>query len=504
MCDIEIYASFWKLSTPWVSPSNCLLFNSNYGQSVSIILNVTGHRRLVKGTWSINQNHNNFRKNQKSIAQLLRDEGGYNTGIFGKWHLGGRVPPSGVVDRDRILSSNSHDWTLPLGDGPNDIGFDASYISAEGIQNPPYAFFRNGLLDMDIGTERYWKYGNYNMTHGQSKIISDGEGSKNWDSTAYNIILVNETENFIDKHLQEKPSDPFFAYVALGSVHIPHSPPDYYIDGTPIATQYSSSYFNMLFEMDKVVGSLVDMIEARGIQEDTIIIFTSDNGGLNGQNFGTTELHSSSGELRGSKGMIYEGGHRVPMIWRHDSVLPQGEQRTHLLGLNDIFATLCEIAGVPVPAKSSARDSISFADYLLSETNTDKLRENLGHWRFKGKKFETASLRKNNMKVIQNYINSTVELYDLDVDLSETNDLSSNAVYSDLITEMLSTLAKIGPCPPNKKNKFNVVVNSQTKQKRCKWIARKRKQRCKQYGKIARKNCPFTCSRHNKFCETIV
>lgn len=481
-------------STPLCATSRYMLLSGNYQ-----------HRgRLVKGTWSITQNHNNFRMNQKSIAQVLRDEANYNTGMFGKWHLGGRIPPSGVVDDQLLLSSDSHDWAYPLGEGPNDIGFNTSYFSAEGIQRPPYSFFRNGFLDMAKGSEKYWVKGKYAMPLGQSHIIRDGEGSRDWDSTAYNMALVNETESFIQKHLEDKSSDePFFAYVALGNVHVPHSPPDHYIDGTPIATKYDSAYLNMLFEMDKVVGSLVNLIESNGISENTIIIFTSDNGGLNGRDLGTEEIHSSSGKLRGYKGMIYEGGHRVPMIWRYDGVFPKGEKREHLLGLNDIYATLCELVGVPLPSKPSAQDSKSFKDYLFYKTNTENLREVLGHWRFKGKKIDAAALRQNNMKVIENYSKSTVELYDLDNDISEEKNLSSDPKYTNLITEMLATLRKVGPCPPNIKGKFPIVINEVIRHKKCRWISRKSKKRCKLYSSIAKENCPSICTRHRKFCESI-
>ena len=150
------------------------------------------------------------------------------------------------------------------------------------------------------------------MPHGKSKIRFKGEGDKGWDSTAYNMILVNETTQFIDAHIQSDTASnrPFFAYVALGSVHIPHSPPDYYLDGTPIAHEYRSEHLDMLLEMDKVVGSLTKVIEDRKLEEETIIIFTSDNGGLKLSELELDLGHESSGPLRGQKGMIYEGGTR--------------------------------------------------------------------------------------------------------------------------------------------------------------------------------------------------
>ena len=115
-----------------------------------------------------------------------------------------------------------------------------------------------------------------------------------------------------------------------------------------------NSHLDMLHEVDLVVGSLVSAMEERLIMNDTIIIFTSDNGGLaKSQQFS----HYTNGILRGNKGQIWEGGHRVPMIWRYDGVFPENETRENLIGLNDVFATLCEIAGVDIPY-GSAYDSI--------------------------------------------------------------------------------------------------------------------------------------------------
>ena len=104
-----------------------------------------------------------------------------------------------------------------------------------------------------------------------------GEGSKDWDSSTYNMILVNETSQFIENHLQNNNDNPYIAYVPLGAVHEPHLPPDKYIDGSNVAGEY----VDMLMEMNKTVGSLVGIIKDKGLAEDTIIIFGSDNGGLN-------------------------------------------------------------------------------------------------------------------------------------------------------------------------------------------------------------------------------
>ena len=476
-------------STPLCAPSRYMLLSGMYQ-----------HRgRSAKGTWSLAENKSQFKGKQKSIAEVLKDGGNYNTMMAGKWHIGAKIPPTGVQDKERLLSSPFHDWSLQLIDGPQEVGFDHSYITAEGIQRAPYAFFRDGHLDISGTDVKNWDEGDYPMQHGMSTILHEGEGSIDWDSTAYNMILVNETEAFIDGHLSQRPNDPFFAYVALGAVHQPHSPPDVYLDGSRVKGEYPSSHLDMLHEVDKVVGSLVHILESRNLTEDTIIIFTSDNGGLNE---GRSD-HLSSGPLRGHKGNVYEGGHRIPFIIRHDGKFPAGEKRHHLLGLNDVFATLCELAQVPVP-KGSAKDSISFADYITSGEPNDARRDTYGIWKFNKRDFLAAALRKNEWKVIQDHSLQTVELYDLSNDLMEQDDLSNREEYSDLVAEMLLELTKMGPCPEDTTDFFNAVIDGEDKELRCRWFSVTRKKRCKMiHRKLARNKCPRTCGRYYKMCSRL-
>ena len=286
-------------STPLCSPSRYMLLSGNYA-----------HRGVYpRGSWNLNrQGNNQFLGSQKSIAEVLREEANYATAMFGKWHMGAGVPRNGKLNKTHVLTAAEHDWSQPLIDGPQDIGFDASVITVYGIQKHPYAWFNNGYLDSDSSDAAFWEVGNYSMPHGTSIVQKNksGEGEKDWDSSAYNMIVVNETQSFIEDHLRNNGDAPFFAYVALGTAHEPHSPPDEYLDGTKVADVYQTRHMDMLLEMDKAVGTIVDLIETKNLAEDTIIIFTSDNGGL-GPRKGTDPAlgHHSSGPLRGSKGELW-------------------------------------------------------------------------------------------------------------------------------------------------------------------------------------------------------
>ena len=446
-------------------------------------------------------NDNHFLPGQKSIADVLKDYGNYNTAMMGKWHIGATIPRVGkaVIDPSEVITDERVDWSLPLGGGAQDIGFQSSYISTSGLQGPPYVFFRDGYLASDEeNIVHYENNTSHERPHGISMITKAGDGDKDWDSTAYNMILVNETERFLDTHLSTRSEDPFFAYVALGAVHEPHSPPRKYIDGSPVAGEYENLHMDLLGEMDKVVGSLVDLIEKRQLLEKTIIIFTSDNGGLSqSEMYG----HKASGPLRGYKGQIHEGGHRVPMIVRWDGVFPQGETRDHHFSLTDIYATLCDFAGINVP-RNQALDSISFAAYITDSGNTESLRSYLGTWRYKKNILTQESIRKGKYKLIKHNWDSSVQLFDLNLDLSETRDLSLEPIYKPLIYEMLAELRSIGPgsnfgegrgIGATHETKFNIAAEGEEAfLKNCEWFAKKRYGRCKKYL-TAEDFCTITC-----------
>ena len=479
-------------STPICAPSRYMLLSGNYA-----------HRGFrPNGSWGFYENRNQFLDHQKSIAEVLKEDG-YHTSMFGKWHLGVKAPPNGIVGgaetkaTKRILKNKDIDWSLPLIQGPGDIGFHKSYMTTGGIQAPPYSFFRDDLLTTNITTDtKYWEKGSHEMPRGTSKIGKHpGLGDVNWDSSAYNMILVNETESFIDNHIEEKSNQPFFAYVALGAVHFPHSPPDQYLDGSPVKDQYASRHLDMLLELDKVVGSLVGMIEDRKLQNDTIIIFTSDNGGLRTK---SAEVgHLMSGPLRGEKASIYEGGHRVPLIMRYDNKFPSNERRKKMVGLHDLYATICKLVGIDVP-NGSAQDSMSFADYIEDGRNKIGRRKKLATWEIKENRLLREAVRFGSWKLIHNAVDSSVELYNLATDISESVDLSTNPEYENKIIAMKSYLKAEGPCPDDREGKF--PIQGLKAKKGCGWFRKKTDARCDRHRE-GEQYCASVCGRNQRFCS---
>lgn len=491
-------------ASPLCAPSRYMLLSGNYQ-----------HRgRRAEGTWGINGDHNQFQDHQKSIAETLRDKGNYSTAVFGKWHVGGKIPENaneaagtGTAKHARThkLTHEGHDWSQPLIEGPQDIGFTSSYITPSGIQESPYSFLRNGYLTTNVSEASFWRKGIYKQQRGKSVIQRKGEGDPDWDSTAYNMILINETEAFLDNHIANKTGDdPFFAYVALGAVHTPHSPPDHYLDGTPIAGRYPSAHMDMLFEMDKAVGSLVSMVEKRGLANNTIIIFASDNGGLGPDRDSLEYGHNSHGPLRGVKGSVYEGGHRIPLMFRWDGEFPPGETRSMLVSITDIYKTICELIGVESPSRS-AQDSVSFANYIYSGDHILGLRKWFGAWGYDNRGLKAESVRFQNLKVVrQRMANGTVmkvEVFDLEQDISEFTNLKPTFPKKAL-RKMLQKMQVVGPCPTRDwKDKNPVLLKTTGIKVNCNFFL-DNPTNCDAYneGETA---CPTACSRHERICSQL-
>ena len=359
---------------------------------------------------------------------------------------------------------------------------------------------RNGkFLDDDLQNVTFWEKGTYVTPKGESETLKSGDGAVDWDSTQYNMILVKKTKSFINFHLKKMPDKPFFTYVALGSVHVPHTPANEYLDGTPLNGQYPSKHMDVLNEMDKVIGSLVDHLKSHGVLDYTIIVFASDNGGLTGKKVNEYG-HLSNGPLRGRKGSIWEGGHTIPMILRWDNgLVPKGEKRSRLVGLSDLFTTLTDMVGIEKPS-SQAVDSVSFANYLFNETNQNGLREYLGIWQVKGNIPRLSALRKGSMKLVYNHTTKSSKLYDLSQDQSEEKDISAQNEV--LVNEMKQTLRQIGPCVDRKRRfKVNLPWNPNARRK-CSWFAKK-KSRCN-LSIDAKTNCGKTCATSSYACISLV
>ncbi|WP_297086545.1 arylsulfatase [uncultured Draconibacterium sp.] len=307
-------------------------------------------------------------KDEDLTLGRLMTQAGYNTAFFGKWHLGGdyyRKDQPGVIYRgDRSKPQTDVDISKII-DGPNQKGFAYSFAYPAGIQAVPYAAYENGAIypysdkPVEIG---------YISQENMSKIgvkldKLEGLGDLNWNPRNAGPLLAAKGVEYIRTHANKEK--PFFMYYCSQAVHLPHNPPAE-LNGIKIAGTTPSAHMDMIKELDVQMGMLVDELKKQGVYENTVFIFTSDNGGLHVNRKTLESGHQPSDIYRGSKNDMHEGGHRVPFIVSWPAGFKARQESDQLvLGL-DIAATLAEIAEVKIQ-QHQAMDSYSLIPVLKNK-----------------------------------------------------------------------------------------------------------------------------------------
>jgi len=296
-----------------------------------------------------------FDDGEFTIAQMLKKQG-YTTACFGKWHLGwdwDAIRKPGVKKEDYTKAA-SYDWTKRFPDGPVDQGFD--YYFGDGTINfPPYCWIENDRF-LTIPTKPVSK--SKPLAGGGS--FRPGPMAEGWSPYKILPTVTQKTVEWIEKH---DPSKPFFAYLAFNSPHYPIVPNKEY-HGKSKAGYYG----DFVIETDAMVGKVLDVLDKKGIADNTIVIFTADNG---------AEKHAferlkkfkqwSSGKFRGLKRDTYEGGHRVPFIVRWPQKIQAGSKSDDVVSQVDLAATFAKISNYELTNK----EAIDSYDLLPVLTGAD-------------------------------------------------------------------------------------------------------------------------------------
>ena len=310
-----------------------------------------------------------------TVSEMLK-EAGYATAVFGKWHLGYKppfLPPSYGFDEFIGLGS---------GDGDHHTHIDRS------------------------GRPDWWQGEELNMEDGYSTDL-----------------ITSHSTDFIKRHT----SGPFFLYVSYLAVHFPwqgpEDPPhrragtDYHDDKwgiIPDRKNVSPHMKAMVESVDEGVGSIMSTLRESGLEENTLVIFTSDNGGYIDYKSGGFENISSNGPLRGQKTEVYEGGHRVPAIAFWPGRIQAGTSSSLVMTM-DMLPTFAELAGVPLP-EGIVPDGISITGLLL---RNQELPERSVCW----KNGKNRAIRSGQWKLCLIGENGPA-LYNLENDIGETRDLA--------------------------------------------------------------------------------
>ncbi len=386
-------------SSPYCSPSRAAILTGRYPARLKITDYIPGSPR--SGKFLPAEMKMMLPLEEVTIAEVLRDAG-YATWHVGKWHLG-------------------HAPFLP-----QNQGFDTN-IAGSGFGYPPSYF---------------WPYGHDDLKKAPGPVPDLKEGGQQGEHLCDR--LTSEAIKLID---QRKPEQPFFLYLPFYDVHFPimakselvkkyetkaaalglppgTKAPRYTLDNRAhgggikelLEQQVYPTYAAMIETMDTNVGRLMAKLDELGIADNTLILFTSDNGGW---------VFTSHRPLRGSKGWLYEGGVREPWIVKWPGVTKPGSTCDVPIINTDILPTVLEVAGLPQRPELH-KDGVSFASLLKGETKPvhDAL-----FWHFPHYGSESSgpcsSVRVGDWKLIEWLEDDSAELFNLATDLSEKNDVAA-------------------------------------------------------------------------------
>ena len=300
-----------------------------------------------------------FEPDDFTIAKMFKKQG-YRTGCFGKWHLGWDFDAIRKPSKTKQTSAASYDWTKRFPDGPLDQGFDR-YFGDGTINFPPYCWIDNDRF-ATIPTKPVMK----SKPLAGAGSFRPGPMAESWNP--YDILptITKKTIEWIE---EQKADEPFFAYLAFNSPHYPIVPNKEFH-----GKSQAGFYGDFMIETDAMVGKVITALEKKGLLENTIVIFTADNGA---ENLGFDRLakfdHWSSGKFRGLKRDIYEGGHRVPFIVSWPGKIKEGSRSTEVVSQVDFAATFAKITGYKLNNKE-AIDSYNLLPVLTGKEYQKPLR----------------------------------------------------------------------------------------------------------------------------------
>ncbi|WP_040756835.1 sulfatase family protein [Winogradskyella psychrotolerans] len=320
-----------------------------------------------------------FKENQVTLPRILNTNG-YHTAAIGKWHLGWnweairkkevtqKVKAKHGKKEIEIWPAQAYDWDKSIPNGPLSIGFD-TYFGDGTINFPPYTWIENDkateapTLTLQHPKEDFALEGNWELR--------PGPAVKDWDFYKILPTVTRKAVTFIKN--QEQAKEPFFLYMAFPSPHAPIIPNEEFRGKSK-----AGPYGDFVFQTDDAVGQILDALKAINADENTIVIFTSDNGS---EHYAYNRIknydHDSSHPFRGVKRDVYEGGHHVPFIVKWPNHIKPGAKSNQLFSQIDLLNTLASITNSELP-KGLQHDSFNFSNVWLTNTD-DPVRETIVH-----------------------------------------------------------------------------------------------------------------------------
>jgi arylsulfatase A-like enzyme len=384
-----------------------------------------------------------------TIAGLLQ-RNGYHTACVGKWHLGwdwgvpkGQrplfAPPRGK--EVAVTDQHRHAWnkvfSRPIGGGPTSRGFH-EYFGTDVPNWPPYCFIEN---DRTVGIPTTFLPQELLRNHLASL---PGPALENWRLEAILPALGERATHYIRQRAESE--QPFFLYMPLTSPHTPLAVNEPWKGESGL----DSAVADLIMETDSVVGRVLDAIRESGVQDNTLVILTSDNGFAPyvGAKHLEQQGHFPSGPLRGYKGDAWEGGHRVAFIVRWPGIVQPGSASAQLVHQADIMATVADVLDVQLPP-DTAEDSFSLLpllqggdqpirEHAVSQGSRGLLALRLGNWKMLFGPSGGGAWSKESARPPDG---EPAQLYDLGSDIAESKNLYAD--HPEMVTKMTALMQKL-------------------------------------------------------------
>lgn len=388
-----------------------------------------------------------------TLADMFKDAG-YRTGVVGKWHLG--LGPHGGTDFNRKIVPNTQD-----------IGFDYEFIIPATVDRVPCVYVENGqVVNLDSNdpitvsyTEKVgnWPTGEENPelvtmkpSQGHNNTIINGIPRIGWMTGGKSALWVDEDiadviTNKAKKYIVDNKNNPFFLYMGTQDVHVPRVAHPRFAGKSGMGPRG-----DVILQLDWTIGEIMHTLDSLGLADNTIFIFTSDNGpviddGYHDEAFEKLGDHTPMGIYRGGKYSAFEAGTRVPFIIRWPAGIKPSKQQA-LFSQIDVYASLAALVNQPL-RRGAAPDSEEHLNILLGKNENGRsyvVQQNLnntlalvkGTWKYIEPSNEPAVEYWTKMELGNNPL---PQLYDLSVDPRETTNVAKQ--HPDIVNE-LSVLLK--------------------------------------------------------------
>lgn len=390
-----------------------------------------------------------------TVASMLSDNG-YYTSCIGKWHMGWNWQPKDGADTRKGLNGSNVDFAKPFIGGPVDCGFDSFFGLCASLDIPPYCYSQdNKVIKLPTLQVERGVFG-----------MRPGLAAPDLKPAQVMLDINDKIKTLIKDHKVIAGGKPFFVYYSLPAPHYPVVPAEQFKGKT------SSLYGDYVHEVDWIVGEVMQSLEEAGIADDTIVIFTSDNGASPTASASAVKKgHKPNWPFRGGKASIWEGGHRVPFIVRWPASVKPGAVNDEVFCTTDLMATCADILGMKIP-DNAGEDSVSMLPALMGKSS-EPPRKGIIHHSING----NFGFRSGKWKYIMTNgsggwnstlgmpgfkINKSVkgQLYDMSSDTLEKKNLfRKNPEIAQLMKKQMQDIVENGRSTPGINQKNDVPVS---------------------------------------------